>query len=842
MAGLTDSLVRLAAPCLTALVTAAAAVAQPPAPIAAWDPGSQFVVDATLPEALNTGCRFGFAMAMTNEYAVIGAPDVKLVNLRTGIGTNGAGAAFVFKRNGVTGTWEFLVRLIAPTAQLNQAGCAVAIDPSTNDIVIGAWASDAVAPFGGAAFVYKKGSGDDWGTPALAQRYGNLTRVPTQVLAPEELQSIDQFGFSVAAAGGTISVGCPLDGTSNTGAIYVFDRDGDGNYQFAQKLTDEAAGANDQLGTKLAASGNLLVAGVQNDDVEGRINAGSALVFRRSGGDWSLARRLTAASPATGAGFGSSVAVADTAGDDWIAVGAPAQSSGRTTAVAGNGAATVHRSIDGGLTWLLDATLLPRSDNVNNSFGFSVAMTQANPPQVVVGSPGFDTAIPSIEEPAQLVQVINTGAGFTFVRNAGTWAIRGTGDKTGDAWAPSALPNSSMGRSVAVGPTAAGLCLVGAETPTGSLGTVYPFEFRVALVGTGDGQVAGAASGPLDADGNPSDGSTPGTGGGGTGGGVPGGGTPSPGITTGPGAVVIPLTPIVYDWGLIKGTAVALSGRSVHLLQTDGKHRAQRPEFRLLGELPVGASYVGTGDMNGDLSGDIVFVAPGEVLKFWKRDGFTILDTATIDTLPAGFDAITVADVDADRKPDVLLQGVVDPRQLRVWHIDAGAISSSDEYELPQGDWSVFTGNFRTRNATDILIRDRQTGVVRVLVPGEAAGDATFPVVVRRPASARLAGFGDMDGNGQPDIFWQADDIEVDLMDQDDDGNYFASARRRTGLAKATIVNVRDWNDDGTVDFWMRRGDRNYIQYGKVVNRWMYGGGSRDLRNAPGTVVDVADR
>ena len=830
---------RLAATAALAVLPMRTAAAQ--APIAAWDPGTQFAIDPTLPEALNAGCRFGFAMAMTDDYAVIGAPDARLIDLRTGIGTNGAGAAYVFKRTAGTGAWEFVERLIAPTRALTQAGCAVAIDPVTNDIVVGAWASDAIATFGGAAFVYRKGSGDEWGTAAPAARYGSLTRVPSQVLAPEELQAIDQFGFSVAVHDGTAAIGCPLDGSNNTGAIYVFDRDGNGEYQFAQKLTDDVAGANDQLGTKVALSGNLIAAGVQNDDVEGKVNAGSTLVFRRSGGSWSLAEKITATSPATGAGFGSAVAVLDAA-TDWIAVGAPAQASGRTSSVAGNGAVSVHSSADSGRTWTLDATLLPRSDNVNNSFGYSVAMTAANPPQILVGAPGFDTAIPSVDDPSELVQVVNTGAGFAFVRDAGSWRIRGTGAVTGDAWSPAAAANASTGRSVAVGPTAPAFCLVGAETPTGSLGTVYPFEFIIGEIGTDDGEVSGPASGPLDADGNPSDGTSPGTGSGGTGGAVNGGGAPSSGITSGPGAITIPLTPIVYDWGLIKGTAVALSGRSVHLLQTDGKHTRQRPEFGFLGTLPSGASYVGTGDMNGDLSGDIVFVDKGEVLKFWKRDGFTVLETNTIDTLPAGFDAITVADVDADGNPDVLLQGVLDPSQLRVWHIDDGAITGSDEYELPAGDWRVFTGNFRTRTATDILLRDRRTGTVRVLVPGDASGDATFPVIARRPSSVRLAGFGDADGNGQPDIFWQGEDNEVDLMDQDDDGNYVVSARKRTGFANATIVNIRDWNDDGTIDFWMRRGDRNYFQYGKISNGWVYGGGSRDLRNAPGTVVDVADR
>jgi hypothetical protein len=62
-------------------------------------------------------------------------------------------------------------------------------------------------------------------------------------------------------------------------------------------------------------------------------------------------------------------------------------------------------------------------------------------------------------------------------------------------------------------------------------------------------------------------------------------------------------------------------------------------------------------------------------------------------------------------------------------------------------------------------------------------------------------------------------------------------------LASGSIVNIRDWNDDGTVDFWMRRGDRNFIQYGSYgSDGYVYGIGSCDLGDAPGKVVDIAER
>ena len=817
-------------------------------PIFAWDVGAKFTVDPALTEAPNNGSRFGFAVAMSNNYAVIGAPDIRLVDNRfpaLNLGTNGAGAAFVFKRTSGTDNWTFVQRLIAPTRVLAQTGCSVAIDSVTNDIVVGAWGYDAVATFGGAAFVYTKGSDDSWGDAANAAAYGSLSRVPTQVLAPEELQPIDQFGFAVAIDDGTIAAGCPLSGSSNIGAIYVYERNSDGLYEFMQKLEDEAAGANDQTGTKLAMHGDILVAGAQNDDVQGRINAGSALVFTRVEGIWDVAARVTAPTPAASAQFGSAVAVFDGDDADWLVVGAPTQASGASTAVAGNGAAYVMKSIDDGTTWSVDSTLLPRADNINNNFGYSVALSHTEPPQVLVGAPGYDTAIPTIDDPTIYRQIINAGAAFTFVKSGSTWGIRGTGDISGDLWGPSIAASISLGRSVAVAPTNTAFSIVSAETPTGGLGSAYPFQYRSAEVGTGDDNVSGPAWGVLGADGRPViGGGTPGTGSGGTGGGIAGGGAPTGGITSGPGAITLPLLPIIKNWGIIKGSAVALSGNNVSIMQTDGKQVGNKPSFRKLGKLPAGARYVGCGDMNGDLSGDVLFVDDQEVLRYWKRDAKKILEVMTIDTLPVGFDAITAADFDNNGKDDVLLRGILDPLQLIIWNIDGGAIASTVEYQLPPGDWSISTGNFRTKTTPDILMRDRESGDLRVLVPGtESDGSVLAPLVASRGISSRLAGFGDIDGNGQPDIFWQGSSDDVDLMDQDEAGNYIRLKRRRYGLASGSIVNIRDWNDDGTIDFWMRRGDRNFIQYGSYgTDGYVYGIGSCDLGDAPGKVVDIAER
>ncbi|MFM8643274.1 MAG: hypothetical protein ACKOEP_10650, partial [Phycisphaerales bacterium] len=107
--------------------------------IDAWAPGNRMTVPTDSPAAPQSGCRFGFAIAMTNSVAVVGAPDVRLTFSEEGETTsvNGAGAAFVFVRKG--DTWEFVQRLIGPEVALMQTGCSVAIDPVTSDIAVGAW-------------------------------------------------------------------------------------------------------------------------------------------------------------------------------------------------------------------------------------------------------------------------------------------------------------------------------------------------------------------------------------------------------------------------------------------------------------------------------------------------------------------------------------------------------------------------------------------------------------------------------------------------------------------------------------------------------------------------------
>jgi hypothetical protein len=250
--------------------------------------------------------------------------------------------------------------------------------------------------------------------------------------------------------------------------------------------------------------------------------------------------------------------------------------------------------------------------------------------------------------------------------------------------------------------------------------------------------------------------------------------------------------------------------------------------------------------MNGDRSGDIVFVDRNEVLRYWKRDANKILSTNVVDELPTGYDAIAVGDFNADSKPDVLLRSILDPSQITIWHVSAGALTGADDYELPDGEWILLTGNFRNKNNNDILLREQATGELRVFVSladnaDGSSNSETTPITTISP-SYKLKAVADMNSDGQPDLVWQGSEIQIELMDQDTNGDYVKLSRQRVGFASGTVVNARDWNDDGQVDLMMRRGNRTYYQYLKLTNGYLYGAGSRDLGNAPGPVQDISQR
>ena len=272
---------------------------------------------------------FGTAVAVYGDTLIVGAPGWEST------GTN-RGAVYVFTRSG--GAWTQRTIIQEPSPGNNHYfGSALAL--SGGRFVAGApgatrpdESGSAAASFSGTAAVFS-GSGASWTSEGALPASG--------------LANGDRFGWSVALYAlnddpATAIVGAPFHdyvGTLNTGAAYVFSRTS-GTWSQQAILEDNAHTANDQFGYSVALAEGAAVIGANLAD-QGATNAGAAYIFMQgTGTTWTQAERLLISdgggghTPSNGDNFGWAVAIAGNA----PLVGAPNEN----LPVANHGAAVFY--------------------------------------------------------------------------------------------------------------------------------------------------------------------------------------------------------------------------------------------------------------------------------------------------------------------------------------------------------------------------------------------------------------------------------------------------------------------------------------------------------------------
>lgn len=176
--------------------------------------------------------RFGFSASLSADRLAIGAD-------RAG---NGAGAVYLFVRNGTT--WSQEARLTASDAVAHAGfGGSVALDADT--LLVG-------APFAHASPGGSYGNGAAY---VFTRETGGWTQQTKLVASPSA--NGDLFGFAVALAGDRAVVGAPY-ALSATGSAFVFARSGELWSQQAQ-LAPAAGAAGDGFGWSVAAGENVIV-------------------------------------------------------------------------------------------------------------------------------------------------------------------------------------------------------------------------------------------------------------------------------------------------------------------------------------------------------------------------------------------------------------------------------------------------------------------------------------------------------------------------------------------------------------------------------------------------------
>ena len=232
-----------------------------------------------------SGDNFGIAVAVSGDTAVVGAyGDTQVAGGVTfGIAQ---GSAYVFER--VAGAWVRTQKLAPQPIGEDGDNFGVSVAAVDDVIAIGAPRRNPDERFeAGTVFVYG------------CSLEGFLLR---QVLVPGGADIGQRFGTAIAAWQDQLAIGVPAVGG---GRVDLYQRDGDGLYQFQRSLVPLVADGTARFGFALAMADSRLLIGAPSAG-----DAGAIYHSQFDVGGWSDASRLPLVST-TGDELGSALALAD---------------------------------------------------------------------------------------------------------------------------------------------------------------------------------------------------------------------------------------------------------------------------------------------------------------------------------------------------------------------------------------------------------------------------------------------------------------------------------------------------------------------------------------------------
>ncbi len=416
--------------------------------------------------------RFGSSVAISGDWILVGDP------LNNNVGGEDSGATYAFQRTG--NTWTEITKLGGiGSASEDAFGNAVAISGRT--LVVGSLRDDhTVGANVGSVYVFFN-AGNGWQLQAkltasdgqVGDFFGNAVAIEGDRLVvgassddhsgmnrvgsayifersagiwTEVAKLIsggpgdgERFGTSVALSGDTVIAGAPrhnvsIPGGFEAGKVAVFVRSPDGMWDEEASLIADNFEISDRLGTAVAISGDLVVAGAPLTDLPfaGGDNGGSVSVFERSAGAWTEIDVLFGSNSIGGNRFGDEdLAIA---GDIIVA----SSSRYKPTPESFNGG-TVYIFERSGNDWLETTTLIPSDPVMNGRFGTSFA---------------FDNDLLAVAAPGALgVADDRIGAVYLFSHNDGVWTpedrLTATDAADGDVFGDDA-GSDDIGNGVAI--------------------------------------------------------------------------------------------------------------------------------------------------------------------------------------------------------------------------------------------------------------------------------------------------------------------------------------------------------------------------------------------------------
>ena len=205
---------------------------------------------------------FGESVAISGNYAIVGARN----DDQDGIN---AGAAYIFKRDTITDTWDGGTKIRPGTNASANRNFGGDVDISGNYAVVAANKVNVL----GSVYIFKRDTiTDTWSQQAE--------------IRPSDVNQYDSYGYKVAISGDYVIAGMPYDDDqgANYGAAYIFRRDTiTDTWDGGTKIVAPAAiaGASPRFGQSVAISGNYAMVGAPYDHPENFADAGSVHIFKR---------------------------------------------------------------------------------------------------------------------------------------------------------------------------------------------------------------------------------------------------------------------------------------------------------------------------------------------------------------------------------------------------------------------------------------------------------------------------------------------------------------------------------------------------------------------------------
>lgn len=254
-----------------------------------WTTGQAHLAKITASDGQATDL-FGVSVSLIEDYLIVGS-------MYDDIGGNGdQGSAYVyFEGAGWTTGQAHQAKLTANDGGVgDNFGISVSLSGST--AIIGAAFDDVSFTDQGSAYIFSR-SGTMWSQTAK--------------LTANDGGESDLFGFSVSIDGDYAAIGAQNDNNASTleGSAYIYFK-GAGwinNQAYQAKLTAPDNGTGDLFGNAVSLSGDYVIIGAQSDDSGIHTNQGSAYVYKRTGTNWNIVRKIDDGNGQAGGFFGHAV-------------------------------------------------------------------------------------------------------------------------------------------------------------------------------------------------------------------------------------------------------------------------------------------------------------------------------------------------------------------------------------------------------------------------------------------------------------------------------------------------------------------------------------------------------